>query len=111
MNEKPKYLIDGDMPPLAETDQESLLPPNQSVGAYKGADGQIYAQTPLPGGSSAGMSVSSGTMPVEAQDLVQEGESINITAWFGKSWVKWGAAGVLAGAAGHYGYIAWKKRR
>lgn len=111
MTTKPTYLIDGDMPPLAETGQSSLLDSNQSVGSYKGADGQIYAQSALPGGSSAGTSVSSGTLQVEAQDLVQEGESINITAWFGKSWVKWGAAGMLAGAAGHYGYQAWKKSR
>lgn len=115
MNEKPVYIIDGDMPPLAETGQRSLLPTDQSVGAYKGAEGQIYGAVPLPkpGDYNPGAtSVASGMIPVAASDLpATDIEPLNITAWFGKSWVKWGAAGVLAGAVGHVGYQAWRKRR
>ena len=95
--------IDGDMPPLAETDKPDLLPPNQTVGAPMGSPGQIYGAEPAD-------SIAAGTIPVAPQD-VQQGETIQFTAWFGKAWVKWGIAGVLAGAAGRYGYQRWKGRR
>lgn len=102
-DEKPTYRIDGDMPPLAETGKPGLLPPNQSVGAAAGSPGQIYA-----GDDMTGTSVSSGMIPVDDRiDLEEQ----RIRAWSQVPWLKWLGAGVIAGAAGHYGYLKWKKRR
>lgn len=102
----PKYIIDGDMPPLAETGTPGLLPTDQSIGAPKGDPGQIYASIPQP----QGMSVASGAIPVAAGD-VQELEAWRLPAWASAPWLKWGVIGVIAGAAGRYGYHAWKKGR
>lgn len=108
-DQKPQYIIDGDMPPLAETGKPSLLPPNQTVGAPQGAEGQIYAGDDV---NRQQGTVGSGTIAVSSGDLaVQQGETIQFSAWFGKAWVKWGAIGVVAGAAGRFGYQTWKARR